>query len=142
MEKIRSKFILILTAVILVTGLGTKYLLTNVLTQFAFKGYTLIPIFFFIMGLAWIFILTNTSKDDGKKLINKYMMMRVVKILMSLTFVLIYWLANKPEIKNFATVFIVFYMIYLLFETFVYIQIEKRMKKERAINKDITNEKR
>ena len=141
MEKTRSKFILILTAVILITGFGLKYLITEALPQYSFSAFTSIPVFFFLLGLGLIYMLTAINNTDGKKLVNKYMLMRVIKVLSSLAFLLIYWLINKREIKNFAVAFIVFYMIFLIFETWVYLQEEKNMKKNVEIKNDVTEDK-
>ena len=141
MEKTRSKFILILTAVILITGFGLKYLITEALPQYSFSAFTSIPVFFFLLGLGLIYTLTAINNTDGKKLVNKYMLMRVIKVLSSLAFLLIYWLINKREIKNFAVAFIVFYMIFLIFETWVYLQMEKNMKKNVEIKNDVTEDK-
>ena len=141
MEKTRSKFILILTAVILITGFGLKYLITEALPQYSFSAFTSIPVFFFLLGLGLIYTLTGINNTDGKKLVNKYMLMRVIKVLSSLAFLLIYWLINKREIKNFAVAFIVFYMIFLIFETWVYLQVEKNMKKNVEIKNDVTEDK-
>jgi len=141
MEKTRSKFILILTAVILITGFGLKYLITEALPQYSFSAFTSIPVFFFLLGLGLIYTLTAINNTDGKKLVNKYMLMRVIKVLSSLAFLLVYWLINKREIKNFAVAFIVFYMIFLIFETWVYLQVEKNMKKNVEIKNDVTEDK-
>ena len=141
MEKTRSKFILILTAVILITGFGLKYLITEALPQYSFSAFTSIPVFFFLLGLGLIYTLTGINNTDGKKLVNKYMLMRVIKVLSSLSFLLVYWLINKREIKNFAVAFIVFYMIFLIFETWVYLQVEKNMKKNVEIKNDVTEDK-
>lgn len=141
MEKTRSKFILILTAVILITGFGLKYLITEALPQYSFSAFTSIPVFFFLLGLGLIYMLTAINNTDGKKLVNKYMLMRVIKVLSSLAFLLVYWLINKREIKNFAVAFIVFYMIFLIFETWVYLQVEKNMKKNVEIKNDVTEDK-
>ena len=141
MEKTRSKFILILTAVILITGFGLKYLITEALPQYSFSAFTSIPVFFFLLGLGLIYTLTAINNTDGKKLVNKYMLMRVIKVLSSLAFLLVYWLINKREIKNFAVAFIVFYMIFLIFETWVYLQVEKNMKKNVVIKNDVTEDK-
>ena len=141
MEKTRSKFILILTAVILITGFGLKYLITEALPQYSFSAFTSIPVFFFLLGLGLIYTLTGINNTDGKKLVNKYMLMRVIKVLLSLAFLLVYWLINKREIKNFAVAFIVFYMIFLIFETWVYLQVEKKMKKNVEIKNDVTEDK-
>ena len=141
MEKTRSKFILILTAVILITGFGLKYLITEALPQYSFSAFTSIPVFFFLLGLGLIDTLTGINNTDGKKLVNKYMLMRVIKVLSSLAFLLVYWLINKREIKNLAVAFIVFYMIFLIFETWVYLQVEKNMKKNVEIKNDVTEDK-
>ena len=141
MEKTRSKFILILTAVILITGFGLKYLITEALPQYSFSAFTSIPVFFFLLGLGLIYTLTAINNTDGKKLVNKYMLMRVIKVLSSLAFLLVYWLINKREIKNLAVAFIVFYMIFLIFETWVYLQVEKKMKKNVEIKNDLTEDK-
>ena len=141
MEKTRSKFILILTAVILITGFGLKYLITEALPQYSFSAFTSIPVFFFLLGLGLIYTLTGINNTDGKKLVNKYMLMRVIKVLSSLAFLLVYWLINKREIKNMAVAFIVFYMIFLIFETWVYLQVEKKMKKNVEIKNDVTEDK-
>lgn len=141
MEKTRSKFILILTAVILITGFGLKYLITEALPQYSFSAFTSIPVFFFLLGLGLIYTLTAINNTDGKKLVNKYMLMRVIKVLSSLAFLLVYWLINKREIKNLAVAFIVFYMIFLIFETWVYLQVEKKMKKNVEIKNDVTEDK-
>ena len=141
MEKTRSKFILILTAVILITGFGLKYLITEALPQYSFSAFTSIPVFFFLLGLGLIYMLTAINNTDGKKLVNKYMLMRVIKVLSSLAFLLVYWLINKREIKNLAVAFIVFYMIFLIFETWVYLQVEKKMKKDVEIKNDVTEDK-
>ena len=141
MEKTRSKFILILTVVILITGFGIKYLITEALPQYSFSAFPIIPVFFFLLGLALIYILTGITSTDGKKLVNKYMLMRVIKVLTSLAFLLIYWLINKTEIRNFALAFIVFYMIFLIFETWVYLQAEKNLKKNLELKNDVTEEK-
>ena len=141
MEKTRSKFILILTAVILITGFGLKYLITEALPQYSFSAFTSIPVFFFLLGLGLIYTLTAINNTDGKKLVNKYMLMRMIKVLSSLAFLFVYWLINKREIKNFAVAFIVFYMIFLIFETWVYLQVEKKMKKNVEIKNDVTEDK-
>ena len=141
MEKTRSKFILILTAVILITGFGLKYLITEALPQYSFSAFTSIPVFFFLLGLGLIYTLTAINNTDGKKLVNNYMLMRVIKVLSSLAFLLVYWLINKREIKNLAVAFIVFYMIFLIFETWVYLQVEKNMKKNVEIKNDVTEDK-
>lgn len=134
MEKLRSKLILILTAVIMIAGLASLHILTKVLSLPLFSGFLFIPVFFMVLGLGTIFFLSQKTEIDARKRATKYMLHRTVKILLSVTFVLIYWVVNKPEIKIFATVFVIFYLIFLMFETYTYMQIEKTLKKNENEN--------
>ena len=134
MEKLRSKLILLLTAIIMIAGLASRQILTNMLSNQLFSGFLLIPIFFMLLGLGTIFFLTQNTEIDARKRAPRYMLHRTVKILLSVTLVLIYWAVNKPEIKIFATVFVIFYLIFLMFETYTYMQVEKTLKKNENQN--------
>jgi hypothetical protein len=70
-----------------------------------------------------------TYKNNGRKRANKYMLVRVIKIFLGAAFFLLYWLLVKPEdVKGFALTFAVFYLTYLAFETWSFIQVEKIIK--------------
>ena len=134
MEKLRSKLILLLTAIIMIAGLASRQILTNMLSNQLFSGFLIIPIFFMLLGLGTIFFLTQNTEIDARKRATRYMLHRTVKILLSVTLVLIYWAVNKPEIKIFATVFVIYYLIFLMFETYTYMQVEKTLKKNENQN--------
>lgn len=99
-----------------------------------FYGYLAIPVFYMVLGLGSIFFLTQGKNIEAQKRARKYMMHRTIKLLLSFAFILTYWLINKAEIKPFAIVFVVFYLIYLFFETYLYMQIEKTLKKNENQN--------
>ena len=134
MERLRNKLILVLTAVILIVGFATQLVITDLLLRELFYGYLAIPVFFMLLGLASIYFLTNDKNIDAKKRASRYMLHRTVKLLLAFAFIIIYWLINKAEIKPFAIVFVVFYLIYLFFETYLYMQIEKTLKKNENQN--------
>jgi hypothetical protein len=131
--------VLILTIVMVVIGLGGGYLLSNSLSAYSFPAYVVLPVFFYLLGTVEVFILTGIKKEEGKKLVNKYMLMRVVKILVSLFVLLIYWLVDKTDIRNFAIAFILYYMIFLMMETYFYLQTEKMLKSMTEFEKKATD---
>jgi len=73
------------------------------------------------------------------------MMMRIIKIFVSFVILLFYWILDKNHIRNFAVIFIIFYVINLLWETNIYLWMEnisntKKIRKSLPANGSI-NEK-
>ena len=124
MKKLKQKFLILLTVFILVIGLGSWFILTHFFPSLAFKDYPIIPLFFFIIGVSSIYILTNLKVDKSNKLLNTFMLIRGVKMFLAVTLAIIYWLVDKTEIKSFAIMLVVFYLCYLFLETYIYIKIE------------------
>jgi len=92
------------------------------------KGYIFIPLFFYIMGLIFIYRFNRTPLDKPAGVVNVYMMMRIIKIFVSFVILLFYWILDKNHIRNFAVIFIIFYVINLLWETNIYLWMEKYIK--------------
>ena len=129
MDLFRTKFILLLISFILLFGTGIGAFFYYLFPQFYPQWYTLIPVFFFFVGLSLIFTVDIGSKKlEQKKLVNLYMSTRVVKIILSLVFMGIYALVVKTGIKNFVLVFMLFYLFSIAFETYFFINIERRLK--------------
>lgn len=131
MSKLRNRLIVVFTVMMVAVAWGGGLLLNDRLTPYNATGYPIIPIFFLLTGIGFIYSITSKPKtNDAKKMVNKYMLIRVVKVLLSLSLLLTYWLVNRDELKNFAIIFVIYYMLYLLFETFTYLQVEKTIKLE------------
>ncbi|NLZ94791.1 MAG: hypothetical protein GX921_03065 [Bacteroidales bacterium] len=129
MRKLRQKFTLLLTLFILVVGLGSWLVLTNFFPQLLFQYYPIIPVFFFIIGIVSIYTLTGIKLDKPNKLLNTFMLVRGVKMFLALSLAAVYWLFNRAEIKSFAIMVVVFYLLYLFLETYIYIKLEKWNRK-------------
>jgi len=69
---------------------------------------------FYIMGLIFIYRFNRTPLDKPAGVVNVYMMMRIIKIFVSFVILLFYWILDKNHIRNFAVIFIIFYVINLL----------------------------
>lgn len=124
MKKLRQKFILLLTLFVVVIGFGSWLILIHFFPQLAFYDYPLIPLFFYIIGIVTIYILTTLKTENRNKLFNTFMLIRGIKMFLALALTTIYWLVDRAEIKSFAIMMVVFYLCYLFLETFFYINLE------------------
>ncbi len=132
MKKIRTKLILAFIIFSTISAFTLEYLIRNVIPEYGVKYYSLIPILFFVLGIPFILILTRKQeKVDDKRVANEYLMIKVVKVLLSLFLLAVYWINNGAEVKTFGVIYILFYLLFLFFETFVYFQVEKELKRKR-----------
>jgi len=124
MKKLRRKFIFLLTLFVVVIGFGSWLISIHFFPQLAFFDYPLVPLFFFIVGVVSIYILTGLKIDRPNKLLNTFMLIRGIKMFLALVLTTIYWLVDRAEIKSFAIMMVVFYLCYLFLETYIYIKLE------------------
>ena len=124
MKKLRRKFIFLLTLFVVVIGFGSWLISIHFFPQLAFSDYPLVPLFFFIVGVVSIYILTGLKIDKPNKLLNTFMLIRGIKMFLALVLTTIYWLVDRAEIKSFAIMMVVFYLCYLFLETYIYIKLE------------------
>lgn len=139
MKQLKRKLILTLTIMQIGIGCGIGWLLTtNQLVTFNIPYYRTIPIFFFVIGIIFIATVTKSNKNtEEKKILNLYLIIRLIKLLLSGAFVLIYWMIYPNEMKKFILIFGIFYLLYLVFETYTYAKIERRLKQDKE--KDTEN---
>ncbi|MDU1904059.1 MAG: hypothetical protein E6772_04680 [Dysgonomonas sp.] len=103
--------------------------LYHFLPSFDWNWFTVITIYFLILesfSIWWI--VSNIRKKEKKQTVNLYMLTKVIKVMASLIFITIYALTVKENIKSFVGVFIMFYLLYLLAETILFLRIEKQIK--------------
>ncbi|HBK32282.1 MAG TPA: hypothetical protein DDZ96_07040 [Porphyromonadaceae bacterium] len=130
MKKLAAHLFIVHTLALVVVGYGAWEIINRFFPQILIDGYVIIPLFFFVTGVILIYLMMKIPKDKPKQLVNTYMLLRVVKVFAALILVLIYWFADKAQIRNFAIIFIIFYLIYLMIETYIYIKIEMYLKKQ------------
>ena len=124
MRKLRQKFIILLTLFIVIIGFGGWLILIHFFPDLAFKDYPIIPIFFFVVGLISINVLTRLKINKKNTLLNTFMLIRGIKMLTAVMITVIYWLSDRAEIRSFAIMLVAFYLCYLFLETYIYIKIE------------------
>ena len=84
--------------------------------------------FFFIVGLIVFYFADKAKKKDMRKFTNFYMGATVLKMVVYLTIILVYAISFKEDAKRFAVTFLVYYLVYSIFETY------KLAKKEKKAN--------
>ena len=121
-------------------GLVSGALLAGVIhilqKPFDWGWYIAIWLFFMLIESLFINLVTNNSKNkQDKKLVNIYLLTKVIKIVCSLIFALTYVVVEKGEnLLMFAIIFIIFYLLFLIAETILFSMIEKHIKLENKSN--------
>lgn len=128
MEKLKIRLNTILTIVMLSGGCGVWWLLKAGLPTHYFRGYPVIPGFFYIMGLVFVTVVTRDYKENQRKLVNLYMIIKLCKVTAALLFVGIYFLVERVQMRDFIVVFMGFYLIYLGVETYFFYLTEENIK--------------
>jgi hypothetical protein len=132
MEKLKRKLNIILALVMLLSGWGIWGMLKTALPETYFSWYPVIPVFFYIMGLAFIAVITRDYKENQRKLVNLYMIIKLCKVAASLLLGSIYLIFVKVQIRDFSVVFIGFYLLYLGIETYFFYLAEEIIKKKKV----------
>ncbi len=130
MEKLKSQLRLLLVSVLLVCGWAGWFILKHFSPDFDFNWYFIIPSFFLIFGFINIQILGRINNENPRKPVNIFLLMRLLKFVLSFILLGIYYFLNGKELfRQFAFVFALFYFIYLGVETYSFYQREKSLKK-------------
>jgi hypothetical protein len=124
MKKYTAFFLILHTAMLFVAGGGVWFILHRFFPDTLVDYYFIIPLFFYLLGLVFIFRFRRTPIDEPKKIVNLYMMMRMIKIFMSFVIIIFDWILDKQHIRNFAIIFIIFYLLNLVWETYIYLRME------------------
>lgn len=122
MEKKRnSKFILqlcLLTLVVFVASVFLRGYLTTL--------WPAIVCFFFIVSIVVYFLSQRAKQKDMRKFANFYMASTIVKMVLYLAIIFIYVMVYIEDGKRFAITFLIYYLIYSIFETYKLAKKEKK----------------
>ena len=132
MKSLKKRLIIILTAVMLISGWGTWGLLVSILPDSYFSWYPIIPCFYYIMGLVLIQVITRDKRENELKLVNLYMIIKLAKVAACILLGGIYFLAIAQQIRDFVIVFVGFYLLYLGLETYFFYLTEEIIKKKKV----------
>jgi len=131
MKELRTKVVVLFTFLMLVAAWGFWWLQTILIPTGAIDAYPFIPLVFYFSGIVLVQTLYRLDKTNPRKLVNVYMLLKLLKMVIAGIMALIYLLVLHTPLKPFIIVFAAFYMLYILFETYVFYSFEKQIKKER-----------
>ncbi len=125
--KTKRKFIIYLTLMIVILGLGGAYAFNQWMPEQYPPFYPSIPIFFYVYGLIFIHLYVAFP---GKWLF-LHILGKIVKLILGVIFIITYIYLIGIHIKAFMITFLCYYMIYLVFESCYFLSHEMDMKKEK-----------
>ena len=120
----------------IVIGVVGWLVVHHIFPQMKFNGYAIIPIFFYLMGVIFIWQFKVAPFHNSARIVNLYMLLKMIKTFASFIVIAIYWLIHTSYIKNFAIVFAIYYLISIMWETHIYLRMEKYIKNETEQNRD------
>lgn len=127
-SKLKRNFIKKLTIFTLLCGGVGALILHFVLQENFIIWYSSIPIFFFVLGIVSIYVFEACIKRTPQKIGLLYLAIKVLKLIVSILFMIVYSLVVKEHVKDFILTFVVFYFLYLIFETWFFFSFEKMNK--------------
>ena len=93
--------------------------------------YPYIPISFFVMGSALLIVLEKINKDNPLRLVNIYMLLKVAKIVIVVSMILLYNFVIKTNMRLFLYVLGIYYIIYSVIEYYVFYLTEKKIRQNK-----------
>ncbi|KAA6343895.1 hypothetical protein EZS27_008456 [termite gut metagenome] len=130
-NRAKYRYILIHSCVVLLTALAGFYVLHGLIPEHYFSGYLFIAIYFFVLGVVHFCLFDLYGKYTQRKKLLFYMVIKVQKLILSISVLAVYCLLVRTFIMEFAFTFAAFYLITLLFETTFFYNFEWKSKKNR-----------
>ncbi|MCK9304406.1 MAG: hypothetical protein PHP30_03225 [Bacteroidales bacterium] len=131
MSKVKKyTLVIVILSLYISTGIIVGVVLREFLPQYYFPVYPIIPAYFTLLGFVMLWILLFTKGSSPAKVVNTYMMMRTVKLIITIGFILAYNMVTDDHRYPFTLITVAFYFFFLFVETYLFIKFEKeRMKK-------------
>ena len=96
-----------------------------------FSWFLTIPSFFAVMGIAFYFSMNKLTKSTGKNsFLNYYLVTLFSKFLVSILFVGLYMFLVEEQKIIFIVSFFVYYIVFSVFETKMFLQLNKKSVSE------------
>ena len=116
---VKRKFIISLTILMVVLSWGGALVFHTLLPRYYFAWYPSIPIFFYLFGFFYIFMFGYCYRVSPQKMVLSILIMSV------------YAVAVAHQVLSFIGTYMVFYIIFLIFETRFFFHFEIKHKSNR-----------
>ena len=131
MGVLNHRFLKTLLIVYVAFGIIVGLILYYLLPQHYFNWYPVIPSYYSIIAVFLYGSLKHFREKNPQKMINAYMMMRGIKLLLTILCVLLYNLYIDEKDEEFTIVISAFYLFYLVIETYLYAKFEISLKNDK-----------
>lgn len=129
MRKFTIKVLAWLALVLTVISVAIEIISEHVFHADALKLMGFLPVAFFLAGIGMLVILYITDKKDDNRLLQNFMLIKMLKNFVIVIMGLFYELVVDVNFKVFLLTAGFYYLTYLIFETIVLFQFEKLLKK-------------
>lgn len=128
MWAVRKKFIISLTVLTVAMGLLGALVFGLLLPERYFAAYPFIPVFFYLFGLFFIAMFERSYQLGQRKVLLLYLAQKAVKLVLSVVIMAVYALAVGEQVPSFLWTFLVYYVVYLIYETRFFSRFELKNK--------------
>lgn len=137
LKAIKKKFIQELTGTGLILTIGTLLFFHFFFPERYFQWFPLIPVFFYVFGLFYIYMFEFSCQLGADKIAMTYLICKVLKFILSALVLIFYGFVIEDEVGAFVAAFVFFYFAFLVFETRIFLRFEAKLK----LSKQVKNEK-
>ncbi len=110
-------------------GIASGMVLAYALPGYWFPLYPLVPVYFMLLAVAVTAVVSHAPHDgDARRTINRIVLLRGLKLMLSIVFIILYvWLSGVNN-GSFLTVFMLFYLVFMGLEVYVFNRYNKTLK--------------
>lgn len=127
--RLSVRLLFLLAVVYIGVGVGVGLILRIFVPWLYFQHFPMVPAFFLITGIVLNFVLDRCRNQRPDQLVNLFMMMRMVKLVLTVIFLVVYDKFIGEHRFKFALTLVLFYLIYMSLESYLFYLYEKRRKK-------------
>jgi len=131
LEKSTKTILPLFTLLMLVLGWSGWLVLRQLYPVMDLGWYFFLPGSYFVMGYVLILVLEKVNKENPRRLVNIYMMLKLSKLVIALSIILLYYFIVKENMGLFLIVFGIYYAVYLLVELYIFYITEKKIKQNK-----------
>jgi len=122
-------------------GIIVGFLLYKFSPGYYFHLYPIIPGFYMLMALILLLSMQSSLKKDEKTTIHRYLLLRMIKLVITIGSILAYTEFIDENNEAFVIVTIAFYFFYLAIETYIFVKYEKEKNAIQKNKKELEKEK-
>lgn len=128
----KRKFLVYLTFITVLAGVAGALVLHYVDPGHYFGGYPLVPVYFFLYGVFYIYMFDACRRHAPQRMVMLFMGMKVMKFILSVFMLIVYCVVVPDSAVTFLLTFVAFYLIYLMYESWFFFVFEwnKKLKKK------------